>query len=223
MLNILVTNAASTIGLAITHKMVSNGFHVLAIVNSWDEAKVVSKEGVDPVVLNINKTSSVLKFLKLYGNKIDAAILYVGGFEADQRVIANKPNAPMGKPVNINTWYFFTQALLSFLDHKRHGRIILLGSREPSSIDDALFTGGYSVSNNAMYFLADLINSNKESKIRATVLIPQFFNYPEDELTTNLDRFDIVNPETIAGTIHFLLSKVGVHFIQEIIPVEMNA
>lgn len=220
MRNILVTNAASTIGQAITKKMVSNGFQVLAIVNSWDEAKVITKPGVNPVVLNVNKTSSVLKFFKIYGSKIDAVIMYVGGFETDQKI---RGDENYENPVNINTWYFFIQALLPFMNHKQVGKIVLLGSKETSSIDDALQTGGYSVSKNALLFLADLINnSNPGSKIRANVLIPQYFNYPEEGEITHVDRYHLINPETIANTIQFMFSNAGKHFIQEIVPFESS-
>lgn len=223
MRNVLVTNAASTIGQAITKQMVSNGFQVLAIVNSWDEAKVISRRGVDPIVLNVNKTSSVLKFFKIYGSKIDAVIMYVGGFETDQKIRGDESSENYESPVNINTWYFFVQALLPFMNHKRAGKIVLLGSKETSSIDDALQTGGYSVSKNALLFLADLINnSNPGSKIRANVLIPQFFNYPEEGENPHVDRYHLINPETIANTIQFMFSNAGKHFIQEVVPFESS-
>lgn len=128
---VLVTGAASGIGLAITNYLVAQGDHVIAVdINEKALNELNKSDLITPFVMDITKLSSiteVVKKIQKQFSRLDGLVNNAGIFVGGPLIEVVEKELEKILAVNVLGTYQVTKAMFPLL-HKNKGRIVNIGS-----------------------------------------------------------------------------------------------
>jgi NAD(P)-dependent dehydrogenase (short-subunit alcohol dehydrogenase family) len=229
MKTIIITGANGNLGVATVKKFLDEGYKVIAVGgdnkqldfalnNANFEFEKVNLIDEDDATAFIN--NAIAKY-----NKIDAAIMLVGGF-APGNIDATK-GAAIDKMFSLNfkSAYFIARPLLQHMQANGFGRLIFIGAKPALLADQGKNLIAYSLSKSLLFKLADFINEDsKEKNIVASVVVPGTIDTPINRQSMPGANFENwVKPEQIAEILELITSEKGNPLRETVIKVYNNS
>lgn len=176
-------------------------------------------------LMNENESAKFIEDTIRENDRIDAALLLVGGFAA-----GNVSNTTIGDvqsqiALNFNTAYHVTRPLFAHMMDKGSGRIVFIGSRPALEASAGKNMIAYGLSKSLLFKLADYLNAEAKGKnVVATVIAPS-------TLDTDLNRKSMpdvdpnkwVKPSALAEILEFIVSENSIPLRETVLKVYNNA
>jgi NAD(P)-dependent dehydrogenase (short-subunit alcohol dehydrogenase family) len=212
--NILITGASGNLGKAAVEKFVAEGHFVIATVSPGKTLGFKTGKNVVTYEADLSNESSVqdvIEHIIADHEKIDAAILTVGGFAAGKINSTDGTMIQKMMTLNFNTAYFVSRPVFNHMIEQGRGRIIFIGSRPALVAKDGKNTLAYALSKSMVFKLAELLNAEAAGKnVVSSVIVPSTIDTPQNrEAMASSDFSTWVKPEEIAEAMNFLISEKG--------------
>ncbi|MCK9398683.1 MAG: SDR family NAD(P)-dependent oxidoreductase [Bacteroidales bacterium] len=215
MASLIITGANGNLGLAVVHRLLKDGYHILAASGHGGAGNLPHHEKLEireVDLLNEEEARNFAKIVLQCNTDLQAAILLVGGFAMGK--LADTGKADLDKMINLNfyTAYHLVRPLLShFISRPQGGQFILVGSRPGLNAADGKDFFAYSMSKAMIFKLADFINAEgKDKSVTATVIVPSTIDTETNRKSMpGADFSKWVPAENIADAISFSLSDTG--------------
>jgi NAD(P)-dependent dehydrogenase (short-subunit alcohol dehydrogenase family) len=229
MKTVIITGASGHLGNAVTRAFLEKGYTVIATVAKEASKKELPAHDhlfVETVDLtDEEQTTTFVQNVIAIHQKIDAALLLVGGFAMGK--IAETKGADIKKQIALNfeTAYYVARPLLHHMELQNYGRLVFIGSRPALKPTDGKNMVAYALSKSLLFQLADYINAEMKGKnIVATVAVPS-------TLDTEINRKsmpqanpnDWVKPEALAELLEFTCSNAASALRETVLKVYNNA
>jgi NAD(P)-dependent dehydrogenase (short-subunit alcohol dehydrogenase family) len=205
--SILITGASGNLGSAVVRKLQNEGYHIFATARNAD-----GLEGAEVAAVDLTDEPAVNSYIKSITDgtpDLKAAVLLVGGFALGD--LAETGGAALQKmyKLNFETSYFIVRALLPYFQQNGGGKFILIGSRPGFDPKDAKNKVAYALSKSLVMYLSEILNAHGQG-ITSAVIVPSTIDTPQNRSAMpKADPGKWVRPETIAESIHFLLTDTG--------------
>ena len=207
----LVTGASGGLGLAVTHRLVADGWRVVAPVRG-EPAQV--ELGVFPVQADVTDEGSVAGAVAVAAAEPDvplrAVVNLVGGFASGGRVHETSvADFEAQLRVNLRSAYVVTAAALPHLIAAGGGSVVCVGSR--ATVRPYAGVAGYISAKAALLALVDaLAVEYRDDMVRANAVLPSVLDTPANRAASpGADTGRWVPPEQIADVIAFLCSDAS--------------
>lgn len=209
MKSVLVTGASGNLGIAVVKKLQNEGYHIFATARNAE-----GLDGADVAPVDLTDETAVNKYIQNITSDhkdVKAAVLLVGGFALGDLHQTDAAALQKMYKLNFETSYFVIRALLPYFEQNGGGQFILIGSRPGFQAKDALHSVAYGLAKSLIMHLAEIINAHGKGKgITASVIVPSTIDTPQNRSAMpNADVNKWVKAETIADSIHFLLTDTG--------------
>lgn len=207
--SVLVTGASGNLGSAVVKKLQKEGYHIFATARSTD-----GLDGAEVAPVDLTDETAVNDYIQNITSdhkNIKAAVLLVGGFALGDIYQTDATALQKMYKLNFETSYFVVRALLPYFEQNGGGQFILIGSRPGFQAKDALHAVAYGLAKSLIMHLAEIINAHGKGKgITASVIVPSTIDTPQNRSAMpNADVNKWVSADTIADSIHFLLTNTG--------------
>ncbi|MDX1942058.1 MAG: SDR family NAD(P)-dependent oxidoreductase [Saprospiraceae bacterium] len=207
--SILVTGASGNLGSAVVKKFQSENYRVLATARNAE-----GLEGAEVAAVDLTDEAAVNAYIQQITTgdaDIQAAVLLVGAFAMGDLQETDAAALQKMYKLNFETSYFVVRALLPYFEKNGGGQFMLIGSRPGFQAKDALHSVAYGLSKSLVMYLAEIINAYGKGKgIKASVIVPSTIDTPQNRSAMpNADASKWVSAETVADSIHFLLTDTG--------------
>jgi NAD(P)-dependent dehydrogenase (short-subunit alcohol dehydrogenase family) len=208
---ILITGASGNLGFAVTQHLVNNGYQILALDASTPRDAYVDHPMICPMALDLADPHAVQEYVSKLDMDVTAAILTVGGFTIGGFEDTSMRQIQQMIELNFETTYHIVRALLPGFKARGAGQFVLIGARpalDPSVGKDMV---AYALSKQLVFGLSELINAaGAGSSVHSTVIVPSTIDTPANRKSMpDADPSDWVSPQSIAESIHFLLTDSG--------------
>ncbi len=210
---ILITGAGGNLGKAVTRKFLDEGYDVEATARGQAEIDALTALGnvrVNEVnLLDEEESNQFIAALRERHEKIDAAVLLVGGFSMGDMAQCDGASLRKMYALNFESAYFICRPLLSWMKTTGPGRIVLTGARPALEPKAAKGLVAYSLSKSLIFRLAEIINEEgKKENVVAAVVVPSIIDTPPNRAAMpDADFSKWVTPESIAENIAFICSE----------------
>jgi NAD(P)-dependent dehydrogenase (short-subunit alcohol dehydrogenase family) len=207
----LVTGASGGLGLAVAHRLVADGWRVVAPVLG-EPAEV--ELGVLPVQADVTDEVEVAGAVAVATAEADvplrAVVNLVGGFAAGGRVHETPVSDFEAQlRVNLRSAYVVTAAALPHLIAARGGSVVCVSSR--AGVRPFAGAAGYITAKAALLALVDAVAVEyRDDMVRANAILPGVIDTPGNRAASpGADTGRWVPPEQIADVIAFLCSDAS--------------
>jgi len=229
MKTIIVTGANGNLGMAVTNELLDKGYRVIATVaNETGRKDFGANDHLDVQAVNLTNEEETSVFVAANigrYEKIDAAILLVGGFANGH--IDSTTGEEIRKQISLNfdTAYFVTRPLFQHMMDNNSGRIVFIGARPALIASQGKGLLAYGLSKSLLFKLAEYLNEESKGKnISVSVVVPS-------TIDTSINRKSMpeanpgnwVSPQQIAQTLEFLVSDKSSALRETIFKVYNNA
>jgi NAD(P)-dependent dehydrogenase (short-subunit alcohol dehydrogenase family) len=214
MSSIIITGANGGLGIAITSRLVEDGYQVLAVTGesgpgSLAKLKNLTSSQVD--LMNQDQAESYVN-KAIMTTDLNSAVLLVGGFAMGK--LADTRKEDLEKMIGLNFYSAFNivkPLMKHFLSKPEGGRFILVGSRPGLDAAAGKDFFAYSLSKAMVFKLAEFINAEgKDKGVDAVVIVPSTVDTESNrKAMPNADFSRWVTPDGIARAISFYLSPEG--------------
>jgi NAD(P)-dependent dehydrogenase (short-subunit alcohol dehydrogenase family) len=211
--NIIITGAKGNLGSAVVSKFLQEGHRVIAIDRGESPGTADSAHPLFTwITADLSEESlaqTVISDLLRSNERIDAALLLVGGFAMGTIQTTSGQELRRMFTLNFETAYFISRLLFPHMIANGYGRLVFIGARPALQPEDGKNMVAYSLSKSLLFTLADLINAEAKGKnVVAAVLVPS-------TLDTELNRKDMpgsdpsnwVKPGQVATILEFICSE----------------
>ncbi|MEZ4972592.1 MAG: SDR family NAD(P)-dependent oxidoreductase [Cyclobacteriaceae bacterium] len=208
MKKVLITGAAGALGGACVSKFVEAGHQVFAILSPGKtlENKKVSTYNAD--LTNEQETASVVNDIIKEHERIDIALMLVGGF--GMGTVADTSGEQMNKLIKLNFMaaYFTSRPIFQHMMGHGGGRLVFIGSKPALEAGGGKGMTGYTISKGMVIRLAELMNLEGAShNVVSTVVAPSVIDTADNrKAMPKADPSKWVTPEQIAEQILFVTS-----------------
>ena len=229
MKTIIITGANGNLGTAVVKKFLEKDYRVIAIDGKDDHldfAKGNNNFEFHSVNLtNENETESFEKALIAKREKIDGALMLVGGFSMGNVTSTTGTDIQKQFSLNFETAYFLSRPLIAHMQQNAYGRLVFIGARPAINPEQGKNLIAYSLAKSLLFKLADFINEeNKGTDVVASVVIPS-------TIDTTINRQSMpdanpenwVKPEQLADVLEFICSEKGRQIREGVYKVYNNA
>ncbi len=209
----LITGASGNLGKAVISCFLKKGFNIAAALRPGQS--IAKKEDCHPFevdLLDEKKTENFVQSVVEKFNKIDAAILTVGGFAMGNIFETGKSDLDKMYKLNFESAYFCARAVFkNMIEQKNGGRIVLIASRpslDPATGKDML---AYTLSKSLIVNLVKILNAEGGSKnVVTTLIVPGIIDTPQNrQAVPTADSSLWVTPRAIANVIDFACSATA--------------
>jgi NAD(P)-dependent dehydrogenase (short-subunit alcohol dehydrogenase family) len=215
MSTILLTGANGNLGLTVTERMLKDGHRVLAVEGRQGAGELIDRQMLETHqvdLLDENGTGEFVRSIIARHPDLRAAVLLVGGF-AMGRLPETSPEE-LEKMIKLNFYsaYHVVRHLLPhFLQNKKGGQFILIGSRPGLNVAEGKNMFAYTLGKSMVFRLAEFINAEgKDREVTATVIVPATIATDANKSAMpDADFSKWVPPANIADAISFSLSETG--------------
>lgn len=229
MKTVIITGANGNLGNAVVKVFLQKGYKVIATVSREESRKELPAhdhlfvEAVD--LTNEEKTEAFVQNAIAHHQKIDAALLLVGGFAMGK--ISDTKGEDLKKQIALNfeTAYYVSRPLLRHMEEQQFGRLVFIGSRPALKPADGKNMVAYALSKSLLFQLAEFINSEVKGKnIVATVAVPSTLDTEINRKSMpHADFADWVKPEAMAEILEFICSDAASPLRETVLKVYNNA
>ena len=200
-------------GSAVVSKFLQEGYRVIAMDRGQSPGTADSAHPlftwISGNLADENVTQTVISDLLRSNERIDAALLLVGGFAMGTIQTTSGEELRQMYTLNFETAFFLSRLLFPHMMANGYGRLVFIGARPALKPEDGKNMIAYSLSKSLLFNLADLINAEAKGKnVVAAVVVPS-------TLDTELNRknmpesnpSDWVKPEQVASILEFICSE----------------
>jgi NAD(P)-dependent dehydrogenase (short-subunit alcohol dehydrogenase family) len=226
---VIITGANGNLGSAVTRKFLETGYYVIATVaNDAMKKDMPSDEKLQVEVVNLTNEGETTSFIQnIIGQhqKVDAALMLVGGFAMGNIAASGGDDLKKQFSLNFETAYYVTRPLFKHMMKNENGRLVFIGSRPAINAADGKNLVAYGLSKSLLFKLAEYLNEEAKGKnVTATVVIPS-------TLDTELNRKNIpgadpdnwVKPCELAEVLEFITSAKGKTLREPVLKVYNNS
>ena len=212
--NILITGASGFLGQATVKKFIEEGHNIIAVVpqqeslNSYGgKIKVYTADLMDE-----READRVAGKIVSEHERIDAAILLVGGYTYGDITMADGESLKRMIALNFETAYFTVKPVFhQMLLQPQGGKIIFIGAKPTLDPSEGKNSLAYSLSKSLLFKLAEYLNEEGSAKnVKATMVVPSIIDTPQNR--SDMPQADFskwVKPEEIAEVLAFVCSEKG--------------
>jgi Short-chain dehydrogenases of various substrate specificities len=227
--NIIITGANGNLGLAVTKNFLDKGYRVIATVIHEDVKKDLgAHKNLHTEVVNLTNEDEtqffVQRVLDKY-NKIDAAIMLVGGFAVGTISSTTTKDIRQQISLNFETAYNVTRPLFQHMIENNYGRLIFIGARPALKPDAGKDLLAYGLGKSLLFKLTAVLNEEARGKnVTASVIVPSTIDTPANRKSmpdANADEW--VKPGQLAGVLDFVISETGSALREAVLKVYSNA
>lgn len=226
---IIITGATGNLGRIVSKHLLSKGHTIIAVVHdaaSLEKLEVNAMQ--DGYVADLEDETETEKFVRGVIEKyktIDAVLMLAGGFTMGKITETSSTQIKEQLKLNFDTAYHVVRPLYQHMLHNNYGRFIFIGARPAIKPADGKNMIAYSLSKSMLFKLAEYINADAKGKnIDATVIVPSTIDTDANRKSMpDADFSKWVQPEAIAETIDFLLSKPATILRETVLKMYNNA
>jgi NAD(P)-dependent dehydrogenase (short-subunit alcohol dehydrogenase family) len=229
MKTVIITGASGNLGTAVTKEFLKKNYRVLATVSNENAASDFEVHpNLDIHVVNLTNENEtydfVQKAIQKY-EKIDSALLLVGGFAMGALADTNGEDLQKQIALNFETAYYVVRPLFEHLTKNKSGKIILIGARPALNPAQGKGLIAYSLSKSLLFKLAEFLNeAARGMNVSVSVVVPSTLDTPLNRKSmpeVNPDNW--VKPAEIAETLEFLVSDKSNALRETVLKVYNNA
>src|ERR1700750_878598 len=229
MKTVIITGANGNLGTAVTKEFLDKDYRVIAtIANENSKKDLVTHPNLEISVVNLTDeketASFVEKIIQKY-ERIDAALLLVGGFAMGG--IENTTGDDLHKQIALNfeTAFYVTKPLFSHMMDNKKGNIVFIGARPALNAAQGKNLIAYGLSKSLLFKLAEYLNEAARGKsISVSVVAPSTLDTPLNRKEMPDVNPDIwVKPREIAETLEFLVSDKSSALRETVLKIYNNA
>lgn len=209
---IIITGASGHLGSAVTSHFLSENWHVVCVDRPGSGQS--GERGLTAYTCDLTDEKATQETFSTIFEKhpdVTAAAFLAGGFSVGEISSTSTDDIDRMIGLNFKTAYNATRpALGHFRDHQG-GDLIFVGAKPAVELDAAPGMLAYALSKSMVIDLAQIINAmDAVPAVRASVIAPSVINTPANrEAMPDADHGAWVKPESIAGTIDWLLTGDG--------------
>ena len=229
MKNILITGAAGNLGSAVVQKFLDGDYKVIATVQNEEQLKsMVRHDHLESHIVNLSdesETDSFIQEIITKYNRIDGALMLVGGFAAGNIEKTSGNDLKKQYSLNFETGYYTSRPLLSHMLSNGYGRLVFVGARPALEAAAGKDMIAYALSKSLIFKLAEFINAEAKGKnVTATVIVPSTIDTPINRQSmpdANPDNW--VKASQIAALMEMICSETGMPLRETVLKVYNNA
>ncbi len=214
-MNVLITGAGGSLGMACVKKFVEQGCQVIALLsprkrNPFENQPLISVHRVD--LSDEVNTNKVLQAIIQQHKEINAGLMLVGGYAGGSVTETGGQEVQKMIDLNFYTAYFVSKKLFEHMaSRKNGGRLVFIGSKPSIERKNGNNAIGYTLSKNLIFKLAELLNEEGNNRqVVASVMVPSTIDTEDNRKSMpKADFSKWVKPEEIAEAIYFVTSNDG--------------
>lgn len=225
----IVTGSAGNLGQAVVKNFVAENYQVVGTVTSYDAATLnLTASKFEPVVVDLTNEESVGAFVNTIiekYNRIDTAILTVGGFAIGKIADTSAKDIYKQYQINFETTYNIARPVFEQMMKQNYGRIFLIGSKPGMDTNNSRGMIAYGLAKSLIFRLAELMNEEaKGCNVVTNIIVPGTIDTPQNrKAMPDADCNNWVKPEEIANVIHYYSSDAASSLREPIIKVYGNS
>lgn len=207
-MNIILTGGSGNLGKAVITTLQAQGHTLITSQSPRRSSGAPSGEGY---VADLTDETSAARYvqhaIRTHGH-VDAAVLLTGGYSGGSLQQTGAAELRKMYSLNFETAYFVVRPLIDHMLENNFGRIILIGARPATRMEDANFAVAYALAKAQVFELARLINGiGSKKNVTAAVLVPSIIDTPDNRKAMPAADFNTwVKSSDLADTIAFILS-----------------
>jgi NAD(P)-dependent dehydrogenase (short-subunit alcohol dehydrogenase family) len=229
MKTIIITGANGNLGTATVKKFIDEGYKVIATDAKNDHLDFASgNTNFEFHTIDLTNEEATFAFIKTTiakHQRIDAALLLVGGFAMGK--ISDTKTADIQKQLSLNfeTAYNVTRPLLQHMQQNGYGRLVFIGARPALKPVQGKGLVAYALTKSLLFKLADFINEeNKGTNVVASVVVPSTIDTEINRKSMpDADPANWVKPGQLADVLEFICSEKGSVIREPVYKVYNNA
>jgi NAD(P)-dependent dehydrogenase (short-subunit alcohol dehydrogenase family) len=215
MKTIIITGADGNLGTTVTKTFLDEGYSVIATVaHEAAKEKIPAHPQLEvyPVDLtNEADTGAFIDAVITRYQKIDAALLLVGGFAMGDIAATSGADLKKMYALNFETAYYTARPLFAHMKENGKGRIVFTGSRPALKPADGKAMVAYALSKSLLFSLAEYMNQDAhKTNVVTTVVVPSTIDTPVNRTAMpNADPANWVKPQQLADIMKFICSDTA--------------
>jgi NAD(P)-dependent dehydrogenase (short-subunit alcohol dehydrogenase family) len=210
----VVTGAAGALGSEVTRVLLERGHKVAALDRPSAKLDALARPGTClPIGLNLTAGSAWQEALAHILKELGApsgAVLTAGGWAGGQPVSKTEDDSVYRRmlELNLDTAELSIRSLLPTMVEKKHGSIVVIGSRAVERPWESTGAAAYAATKTAVVAYAQAVAAEVvESGVRINAVLPSVIDTPMNRTSMpKADPLKWVAPESLARVIAFLLS-----------------
>ena len=224
----IVTGSTGNLGLAVSNKLLREGFFVAGTVTKADDPAAPGDPNFQPIVVDLldeKAAAQTISGIISRQKQIDVAVLTVGGFAMGS--VAETDLAAIDKQIklNFNTAYNVAKPVFEQMLKQGSGRIFLIGSKPGADMHKSKGMVAYGLAKSLLFQLAELLNDEaKDKNVVTAVVVPSTIDTPQNrQAMPDADFSRWVKPEAIADLIYFYSTEEAAVLREPVIKVYNKA
>jgi NAD(P)-dependent dehydrogenase (short-subunit alcohol dehydrogenase family) len=205
----IVTGASGNLGHAVIQKFIAEGFKVIGTVLYKDQFVFeLPADQFEKMTVDLSDETAAQQFIDTViskYNRIDAAVLTVGGFAMGKIVDTKTSDIAKQYQLNFETAYNIARPVFVQMLQQNSGSIFMIGSKPGLSATNSKGMVAYGLGKSLIFRLAELMNDEaKGHNVVTSVVVPGTIDTPQNRQSMpDADFSKWVNPEKIAAVIHY--------------------
>jgi NAD(P)-dependent dehydrogenase (short-subunit alcohol dehydrogenase family) len=229
MKTVIITGADGNLGTAVTKTFLDEGYNVIAtVINDAAKSNIAIHPQLEVHIVNLTneaETSSFIESVITKYEKVDAALLLVGGFAMGNIEATTGNDLKKMYALNFETAYYVARPLFAHMKVKKKGRLVFVGARPALHAADGKSMIAYALSKSLLFNLASCLNEEaKGTDVTTTVVVPSTIDTPPNrEAMPDKDPENWVKPRQLADIMKFICSDTGDVLRESVLKVYSNA
>jgi len=226
---VIITGANGNLGTAVTKEFLDKGYRVIATVTSAaGKNNFTPQDNLALYTVNLTKEEDTNTFVQSViekYNKIEAALLLVGGFAMGNITVTGSDDIRKQLLLNFDTAYHVARPLFQHMMGNEEGRIVFIGARPAINATQGKDLLAYGLSKSLLFTLAGYLNEEAKGKnVTVTVVVPSTLDTP-----LNRKSMPDVNPDgwvklsVLAEMLEFIVSDKSAALRETVLKVYNNA
>jgi len=229
MKTVIITGANGNLGTATVKKFLDEGYRIVAVDSNSNHLDFALKNPnfeMRPVNLSDeNETGIFVEDIIAKHDKVDGALLLVGGFSAGG--IAETAGVDLKKMymLNFETAYYAARPLFQHMMEQGYGRLVFVGARPALVAAQGKGLIAYGLSKSLLFKLAEYLNAEAKGKnVVCSVIVPSTI-----DTSINRQSMPEANPDNwvkadqIADVLEFICSDKGMPVREPVYKIYNNA
>jgi NAD(P)-dependent dehydrogenase (short-subunit alcohol dehydrogenase family) len=215
MKTIIITGANGNLGVAAVKKLLDESYKVIAVDNGNAHLRFATgNTNFEFHTVNLsdeNETALFVETIIAKHNKIDGALMLVGGFAMGDIKAATGADIHKMYSLNFETAYFVARPLWQHMEQNNYGRLVFIGARPALMAGQGKDMLAYALTKAMLFKLADFINASAGNKnVTASVVVPSTIDTEVNRKSMpGVDPGNWVKPEQLADVLEFICSDKG--------------